>query len=172
MRPPSPPAPPLTLRPLSPADAPTLQAVYQTSAGFFLDRSGAPLDPGQASADLVAAAAEDGHFLLGISIHESMIGVIDLRLAYPEPYDVSIGLLLLAEPHRRQRLGTWALRILEAWLSRDTPTEAVIVAVPAQDHAAQGFFLANGYTFTGQATRVIAGSSRPRLLEMRKSLVG
>ncbi len=99
-----------------------------------------------------------------------MIGVIDLRLAYPEPHDVSIGLILLAEPQRRQGLGTWALRILEAWLSRDTPTEAVIAAVPAQDHAAQGFFQANGYTFTGQSMRVLTGSSRSRLLEMRKSL--
>ena len=100
-----------------------------------------------------------------------MIGIIDLRLASPGPYDVSIGLILLAEPHRRQRLGTWALRILEAWLNRDTPTDAVIVAVPAQNHAAQAFFQTNGYTFTGQSTRVLVGSSRQRLLEMRKSLV-
>lgn len=165
------PAPPLTLRPLSPVDAPALQATYQASADFFLDRGGAPPDPGQAEVDLAAAAAEDGRFLLGIRLHESMIGLLDLRLAYPEPFDVSIGLLLLAEPQRHQGLGTWALRMLEAWLRRDTPTEAVVVAVPAQDRAAQGFFLANGYAFTGQSTRVLVGSTRPRLLEMRKSLV-
>ncbi len=166
------PAPALTLRPLSLSDAPALQAVYQAGADFFINRGGAPPDPGQAEADLAVAAAEDGRFLLGITVHESMIGVIDLRLASPGPFDVSIGLVLLAEPHRGQRLGAWALHILEAWLMRDTPTEAVIVAVPAQDHAAQRFFLANGYTFTGQATRVLVESSRPRLLEMRKSLVG
>lgn len=171
MRPLDSPSPPLTLRPLSPVDGPALQAVYRASADFFLDRGGAPPDPGQAEADLAAAAAEDGRFLLGISLHESMIGLLDLRLAYPEPFDVSIGLVLLAEPQRRQGLGTWALRILEAWLIRDTPTEAVIVAVPAQNHAAQAFFQTNGYTFTGQSTRVLIGSSRPRLLEMRKSLV-
>jgi GNAT superfamily N-acetyltransferase len=159
------------LRPLSPVDAPELQAVYQASADFFDSRGGAPSDPDQAEADLAAAVAEDGRFLLGITLHESMIGVIDLRLASPGPFDVSIGLVLLAEPYRRQGLGRWALRILEAWLSRDTPTEAVIVAVPAQCHAAQAFFQANGYTFTGQSTRVLIGSSRPRLLEMRKSLV-
>jgi len=165
------PAPPLTLRPLSPVDALALEAVYQASTDFFLDRGGMLPDPGQASADLAAAVAEDGRFLLGIILHESMIGLLDLRLAYPEPFDVSIGLILLAEPHRRQGVGTWALRILEAWLRRDTPTEAVIVAVPAQDRAAQAFFQANGYTFTGQSTRVLVGSSRPRLLEMRRSLV-
>lgn len=171
MRPLEPPAPPLTLRPLSPVDAAALQAVYQASADFFLDRGGAPPDPGQAEADLAAAAAEDGRYLLGISLLDSMIGLLDLRLAYPEPFDVSIGMILLAEGQRRQGLGSWALRMLEAWLRRDTPTEAVVVAVPAQDRAAQGFFLANGYSFTGQSTRVLVGSTRPRLLEMRKSLV-
>jgi GNAT superfamily N-acetyltransferase len=171
MRPLEPPAPPLTLRPLNLVDAPALQAVYQASAHFFLDRSGAPPDPGQAEADLAAAAAEDGRFLLGILLHESMIGLLDLRLAYPGPLDVSIGLILLADAHRRQGLGAWVLRILEAWLRRDTPTEAVIVPVPAQDHAAQAFFMANGYTFTGQSTRVLEASTRLRLLEMRKNLV-
>lgn len=166
-----PPSPPLTLRPLSPVDAPALQTVYHAGADFFLGRGGAPPDPGQAEADLAAAEAEDGRFLLGITLHQSMIGLLDLRLAYPEPFDVSIGLILLAEAQRRQRLGSWALRMLEAWLRRDTPTEAVVVAVPAQDHAAQAFFTANGYGFTGQATRVLAGSTRLRLLEMRKSLI-
>ncbi len=165
------PAPPLTLRPLNPVDAPALQAVYQAGADFFLDRGGAPPDPGQASADLAGARSEDGRFLLGITLHESMIGAMDLRLASPGPYDVSIGLILLTEAHRRQRLGTWALRMLEAWLRRDTPTEAVVVAVPAQDHAAQAFFMANGYIFTGQSTRVLEASTRLRLLEMRKNLV-
>lgn len=166
------PAPPLTLRPLSPDDASELQAVYQASAAFFIGDSGAPLDPAQASADLAAAAADEGRFLVGIALHDAMIGVIDLWLAQPGPLDVAIGLILLAEPYRRQKLGTWALRILEAWLSRDTPSEAVVVAVSAQDHAAQGFFTASGYSFTGQSTRALVGTSRLRLLEMRKSLVG
>jgi GNAT superfamily N-acetyltransferase len=165
------PAPPLTLRPLSSVDAPALQAVYQASADFFLDRGGAPPDPDQAEADLAAVMAEDGRFMLGMILHESMIGLLDLRLAYPEPFDVSIGVILLAEPHRRQGFGTWALRFLEAWLRRDTPTEAVIVAVPAQDRAAQGFFLANGYAFTGESSRVLAGNTRLRLLTMHKAFV-
>lgn len=166
-----PPAPPLTVRPLSPSDGPALQAVYQASADFFLDRTGAPVDADQAAADLAAAAADEGRYLLGITLHHSMIGVIDLRLASPGQYDVSIGLILLAEAQRRQGLGSWALRMVETWLRRDTPTEAVVVTVPAQDHAAQGFFLAHGYAFTGQSTRVLAASTRLRLLEMRKSLV-
>jgi GNAT superfamily N-acetyltransferase len=170
VRPPDSPAPPLTLRPLSTLDAPALQAVYQASADYFLDRGGAPPDPGQAGADLAAAAAEDGRFLLGIALHESMIGAIDFRLASPGPFDVSIGLILLAEQHRRQGLGSWALRILEEWLRQATPTEAVVVAVPAQAHGAQAFFTVHGYTFSGQSTRVLTGEQRTRLLFMRKPL--
>jgi hypothetical protein len=48
----------------------------------------------------------------------------------------------------------------------------VLIAVPAQDHAAQSFFRANGYAFTGKATRVLTGEQRRRLLVMRKSLAG
>lgn len=166
-----PPSPPLTLRPLSPGDAPALQGLYQASADFSLSQDGVLPEPDQAAASLMAATAEEGRYLLGITLRDAMIGVIDLRLASPGPYDVSIGLILLAEGQRRQRLGSWALRMLEAWLTRDTPTEAVVVAVPAQNHAAQAFFTANGYTYTGQSTRVLAGSTRLRLLEMRKSLV-
>ncbi|HSN77990.1 MAG TPA: GNAT family N-acetyltransferase [Anaerolineae bacterium] len=163
--------PPLTLHPLSSTGAPELQAVYQAGADYFLRTADEqPYHP-QAQDGLDPSAADEGRFLLGIHLHDAMVGVIDLRLASPGPFDVSIGLILLAEGQRRQGLGSWALRILEAWLSRDTPTEAVIVAVPAQNHAAQAFFQANGYTFTGQSTRVLVGSSRPRLLEMRKSLV-
>lgn len=164
------PAPPLTLQPLRPDDAPALQAVYQASADFLFSRGDVPPNPDQAAVDLAEGTAEEGRYLLGITLRDAMIGVIDLRLASPGPYDVQIGLILLVEVQRRQGLGTWALRMLETWLGRDTPTEAVVVAVPAQDRAAQGFFLANGYTFTGQSTRVLAGSARLRLLELRKSL--
>ena len=161
------PVPPLTLRPLSAADAPALQAVYAAAADYFL-RAGSALP--QAAAELQQAAGEEGRFLLGIYLSGEMIGLLDLRLAYPEPYDVSVGLILLAEGQRRRGLGSWALRILEAWLHRDTPTEAVIVAVPAQDHVAQAFMMANGYAFTGQSTRVLAGDTRMRLLEMHKRI--
>ena len=99
-----------------------------------------------------------------------MVGVIDLRRAEPEPFDVRIGLILMAEPHQGQGLGSWALRILEAWLARDTPTEAVVVTVAAQDHDAQRFLLSNDYVFTGQSTRVLIGTTRLRLLTMRKGL--
>ena len=161
------PVPPLTLRPLSVADAAALQAVYAASEDYFLRASAAPP---QAADELREAADEEGRFLLGIYLSGEMIGVLDVRLAYPEPFDVAIGFILLAAAQRRQGLGSWALRLLETWLARDTPTEAVLLQVPATDHAAQAFFRANDYTFTGQSTRVLAGDLRVRLLEMRKNL--
>lgn len=159
--------PPLTLRPLNLADAAALQAVYSGSADYFRRAAAAPPDAPQ---QLQQAAAEEGRFLLGMVLDGEMIGVLDLRLVWPGPFDVSIGLIGLISEHRRLGLGSWALRLLETWLARDTPTEAVLLHVPAADHAAQAFFRANGYVFTGQSTRVINGHTRLRLLEMRKSL--
>ena len=66
---------------------------------------------------MATAAAEEGRYLLGITLRDAMIGLLDLRLAIPGPYDVQIGLILLAEAQRRQGLGSWALRMLEAWLT-------------------------------------------------------
>lgn len=164
------PAPPLTLRPLSLSDAPALQAIYAASADFFLEASGAPCSADQAEADLAAVESDDGRYLLGITLAEETVGVIDLRLASPEPFDVHIGLILLTPGHRRQGLGTWALRILEEWLRQATPTERVVVTIPAPAYAAQAFFRACSYTFSGQSTRVIAGDTRLRLLAMQKLL--
>lgn len=144
--------------------------VYSAGAAFFVRSTGIPPDAGQASHDLAEAISDEGRHILGIYLHDEVVGVIDLHLAEPEPFDVRIGLILVAEPYRGQGLGSWALRILEAWLARDTPTEAVVVSVTAQDHDAQRFLLSNDYVFTGQSTRVLMGTTRLRLLEMRKGL--
>lgn len=161
------PPPALTLRPLSAADTAALQAVYTAAEDYFQRASTAPP---QAEDELREAAGEEGRFLLGIHLNGEMIGVLDLRLAYPGPFDVAIGLILLVAGQRRQGLGSWSLRLLETWLARDTPTEAVLLHVPAADHAAQAFLRANGYAFSGQSTRVLTGDTRLRLLEMRKRL--
>lgn len=158
------------LRPLSESDTARLQAVYQEASDYFERTLGYPPPPEQARHELTEAAADEGRYLLGIYLEERMIGVLDLRLADPGPFDVRLGLLLLTPDCRRQGLGSWALRILEEWLRKATPTEAVVLTVLAHDYAAQSFFRAHGYRFTGQATRVAVGNRRPRLLFMRKEL--
>lgn len=163
-------APPITLRPLTLADTPALQAVYAASHDYFVQTAGTAPAPTQAEYDLSEAASDDGRFLLGIALDDAWVGVLDLWLAVPGPYDVRLGLILLRPASRRQGLGSWALRILEAWLRQATPSEAVVLTLPAHDHAAQAFFSAHGYAFTGHSTRVLAGHTRLRLLEMRKSL--
>lgn len=162
--------PPLTLRPLAAQNAPALQAAYDHAADYFQSATGGLPDPEQAAFDLGEAAADDGRYILGIYLQADLVGVVDLKLAEPEPFDVRLGLILLDEAHRRQGLGSLALRILEAWLSQATPTEAVVLTVPAQDHVAQSFFQHRGYTFTGQTLRAQTGNLRSRLLFMRKPL--
>ncbi|MFZ2489288.1 MAG: GNAT family N-acetyltransferase [Anaerolineae bacterium] len=165
-----PPAPQITLRPLTRADAPALQEVYVASEAYFVQTAGTAPAPAQAEYDLTEAASDAGRFLLGIALRDELVGVLDLRLAAPGPYDVRLGLILLRPASRRQGLGSWALRILEEWLRQATPSEAMVLTLPAHDHAAQAFFTAHRYAFTGQSTRVLAGHTRLRLLEMRKSL--
>lgn len=162
--------PPLTLRPLTQAFASVLQSVYAASTEYFVQATGNPPAPEQAAFDLAEAASDDGRFLLGIYLQDEIVGVLDMRLAEPEPFDVRLGLILLAEPIRGQGLGSWALRILEEWLRQATPTEAVVLTVMAQDHAVQRFFLRHGYAYSGQSTRVLTSDIRSRLLFMRKHL--
>ena len=163
--------PPILLKPLDASHSSQLQAVYDASAEFFAQSTGQTAPDQEAGADLAAAADDEARHLLGVFLAGELAGVIDLRFDDPQPLDTRLGLVLLVPSHRRQGLGSWALRILEAWLRRDTPTEGVRLSVPAQDHAAQSFFAANGYSFTGQSARVLSGDTRMRLLEMRKSLV-
>ena len=144
--------PPILLKPLDASYSSQLQAIFAASAEFFAQSTGQTAPDQQAAADLAAAADDEARHLLGVFLAGELAGVIDLRFDDPQPLDTHLGLVLLVPSHRRQGYGTWALRILEAWLRRDTPTEGVILSVPAQHHAAQGFFAANGYSFTGQST--------------------
>jgi GNAT superfamily N-acetyltransferase len=155
---------------LTEADADDLQSVYAAASDYFQQVTSGPPAPGQAQHDLAEAATDEGRHLLGIYLSDEPVGVVDLRLADPGPFDVRLGLILLARTHRHQGLGSWALRILEEWLRQATPSRAMVLRVPARDHAAQAFFRSHGYTFTGQATRVPAGGSLVRILQMRKAL--
>lgn len=163
--------PPLLLKPLDARHGALLQGVYDASAQYFTQLVGEPAAQPLAEHDLAAADDDDARHLLGIFLDDELVGVIDLRFADPEPLDTRLGLILLTPTCRRRRLGGWALRILEAWLRRDTPTAGVVVSVPTQNHDAQRFFAANGYAFSGQSTRVLSGDVRMRLLEMRKNLM-
>lgn len=164
------PPPPITLRPLSQTDAPELQMVYSAGADYFVLSTGGPPGADLAIRDLAEAANDDARHILGIYLNDEMAGVLDFKFADPEPFDVRLGLILLAEFQRGMGLGSWALSILEEWLSRATPVEAVVLAVPASNHAAQHFFRGHGYTFTGQAIRVATQETQSRWLFMRKEL--
>jgi len=164
-------APPrITLHPLTIADTASLQVIYEAAGDYFERTAGRQPPAGLAEADLSEAATDPGRNLLGVHLAEKMVGVIDLKLADPGPLDVRIGLILLIPAQRRHGLESWALQILEEWLRQATPSEAVALTVAAQDHAAQAFFRSQGYSFTGQATRLVIGKKRRRLLWMRKTL--
>lgn len=162
--------PSITLRPARVSQAPELQAMYESASDYFHTATGLAATPGQARSDLVEVAGDDARHILAIYLQDELIGVLDFKLAEPGPFDARLGLLLLGEGHRGQGLGSWALRIWEEWLRRATPTEAVVLTVLAQNHAAQRFFQRHGYSYTGQAIRIKVGDVRSRLLFMRKAV--
>ena len=153
------------------ADAPALQKVYSAGAAFFVQFTGIPPDAGQASHDLAEAISDEGRHILGIYLHNEMVGVIDLRLAEPEPFDVRIGLILMAEPYRGQGLGSSGAAILGGMAGpRDAHrSRSRHRGCPGSRRAA--FPSPPTITYLqGNQLAVLVGTTRLRLLKMRKGL--
>ncbi len=162
--------PPIRLRPLTVADANTLQAVYNGAADYFLKLLGRRPNFGEATRDLQAALMETNRYIMGIEYDGEMVGMLDVRLHYPEVNITQIGLLLLTQSWRNRGVGTWALRMFESWLRRDTSIRQVRLNVAASNREAQRFWQREGYQFSGETTRIELSTHTPRLLVMIKTL--
>ncbi len=164
--------PPVSLRPLTEADLPAWQAVYEATPGYFRLMTRRPPSPQQAAADFAAAREMPGRIQWGIFIPGAegpeLVGVVDLRLA--EDNLARIGLLLVAEPHQRRGIGSQAYRLIERWLRDQMHVRTIEISVAAANVGAQRFFQKHGYAFTGGNLRVPAGEHTVRLLAMRKEL--
>jgi RimJ/RimL family protein N-acetyltransferase len=166
-----------TLRPLTPTDAPALQAVYDAAPAAFAARFGQAAPPGQAAADLEQAAAasaegETGRYQFGIYLEGTLIGLADCKLApgavESDPATAHIGLLLLAQPYDDPEITGLALRILTRWLARDFGVRRLAVDVPASAAAEVAFWRSQGFTFTGEQHRREIGHHAPRFLVMSR----
>jgi len=162
--------PSIRLRPLTATDADALQRVYDAAADYFLGLLARKPNFGEASRDIQSAIMEPNRHILGVEYDGALIGLLDVRLHFPEENVAQIGLLLLAEKQRNQGLGTWALRMFEAWLRRDTPIRVVRLNVAASNRDAHRFWQREGYRFSGEASRIDLATHSPRMLVMIKTL--
>ena len=161
------------------ADA--LQRVYELSPAYWAMYHLAQAPAGQAARDLAAIADEPGRMGLGIAAANEpgnaaagaqLVGMVDLRLHWPDQDTAYLGILMVAEPFQRQRVGSDAWALLEPWLAGDAGQRAVKLGVEQFNPGALKFFQTLGFTLTGEAQRIRSGKRLVRLLAMEKELKG
>ena len=114
----------------------------------------------------IAAANEPGNPQAGAQL----VGLIDFRLHWPDPDTAYIGILLVAEPFQRQRVGSDAWALLQPWLAGEAGLRAVKLGVEQFNPGALRFFQSLGFALTGEAQRIRSGKRLVRLLAMEKEL--
>lgn len=157
-----------------------LQQVYRAAPAYWQMYHLPAAPAGQAARDLEAAQETPGRHLLGIvrrlvagdpTAGVEMVGVVDLRLHWPAPDVVYIGMMMVAEPYQRQGIGREAWRLVRPWLARSAQMKTARLGVEQFNPGALRFFQQLGFTLTGQTDRVRSGQRWVRLLYMEQSLV-
>ncbi len=170
----------VSIQPLSPElHVEALQRVYELTPTYW-QMYGLPAVAGeQARRDLKAAEAEPNRFVLGILLPNEpgnpqagaqLVGLIDIRLHWPQENTAYLGLLLVAEPFQRQGIGSQAWNLLETWLADATTMRWVRLGVEQFNPGALRFFQSLGFELTGESTRVKSGNKLVRLLSMEKQI--
>lgn len=172
----------ISLLPLdAPLHADALQRVYELSPAYWAMYHLPQAPAGQSARDLAAIEAEPGRMGLGmLAANEpgkpqagaQLVGLIDLRLHWPDPDTAYIGIVLVAEPFQRRRVGSNAWALLEPWLAAEGGARAVRLGVEQFNPGALKFFQSLGFTLTGEAQRIRSGKRLVRLLAMEKELKG
>ena len=159
--------------------AEALQRVYELSPNYWTMYHLAQAPAGQAARDLAAIEDVPGRMGMGIvaanepgkpDAGAQLIGLIDLRLHWPDPETAYLGILLVAEPFQRQRVGSNAWALLEPWLAAEGGVNEVKLGVEQFNPGALRFFQSLGFTLTGEAQRIRSGKRLVRLLAMEKTL--
>lgn len=180
-------APAISLLPLTlDAHAALLQAVYRAAPDYWALYGLADAPANQAEHDLREAASTAGRTLLGIvrpvatssNGHDDqrtrgaveMVGMLDLRLHYPGDTIASLGMIVVAQPLRRQGIGRAALGYLQPWLAASAGMRTLRLGVEQFNPGALAFFQALGFALTGQAARHQVAEKFVRLLYMEKEL--
>ncbi|NJN81234.1 MAG: GNAT family N-acetyltransferase [Caldilineaceae bacterium] len=156
-----------------------MQEVYQATPGYWAmyELTGAPA--GQARRDLEAAAATPGRSILGIvrrlvrdepQAGMEMVGVVDLRLQWPDEQIAYVSMIMVAETHQRQGIGSRAWQLLRPWLVNQTSIQTARVGVEQFNPGALLFFQQLGFALTGDADRVAVGDKFVRLLYLDRAL--
>ncbi len=158
------------LRPLTDADIPALQRVYDALPGAFQLLIGRPAPPDQAARDFMQAIGTPGRYQFGILIRGEMCGVVDCKLDDDVEGQAHIGMLLLAPPYNDPEIAGLALRVLSRWLAAAFGVRRLETGAVAHAPAGIAFWRSQGFEFTGEQYRRDLGGYHPRFLILAKEI--
>ena len=140
------------LTPLTAADAPALQPLFERCAEFWELIEGAKPAPRKALEELTSIAPGrtiDDTFTFGVREDDQLIAFVQLARGYPKESEWWIGLLLLDPANRGRGLGAEIHREIAAWVEAQGAT-ALGLMVQIQNEAAYGFWRRMGYVERGR----------------------
>jgi hypothetical protein len=161
---------PFELRLLGDSDLPALQRVYDASPEIFQQLIGRAADPELAARDFLDALRTPGRFQFGVFFDDDLIGAVDCKLDEAEEGLAHIGMLLLIAPFDDPNIRGLALRILERWLVAQFGAMRVETDVVSHAAVEIGFWLSQGYDYTGGQHRRDLPGYAPRFLVLGKNL--
>ncbi len=174
------PLPRVSLIPLEPdLHTAALQRVYELTPGYWQMYHLPAVPQGQAARDLAAAQEDPRRHALGILLPNEpgnpdagaqLVGLVDFRLHWPGPEIVYLGMILVAEPFQRRRIGTAAWHLLEPWLAQEAGMARARLGVEQFNIPALKFYQSLGFALTGESHRIRSGKRLVRLLYMEKEL--
>lgn len=158
------------LRPLTDADIPALQQVYNALPEAFRLLIGRPAPPDQAARDFRQATATPGRYQFGILIQGRMSGVVDCKLDDDVEGQAYIGMLLLTPPYNDPAVAGLVLRILGRWLAAAFGVRRLETGAVAHDPVGIAFWRSQGFEFTGEQYRRDLPDYHPRFLILAKDI--
>jgi len=163
------------LRPLSgaPEDLLDVQRVLELASDYAQAIQGAPFDRHEAARtfkELPPGVGPSAKTVFGIYSDGESVGVIDLVDGFPVPTTAMLGLLLVADAHRRRGIGSRAVRALEDLVLSQGTCDRIRIGVVRADSQALVFWEAVGYSATGELRPFGKGAVRSEVVVMEKRI--
>jgi GNAT superfamily N-acetyltransferase len=135
------------------ADMADLQRVLEAAPTFAQRVTGVP--PGAAEAQstytiLPEGKRYDDKFVFGIYVAGEMVGCADLIRGYPDARTATLGLLLVAEPHKRRGVGRAACRLIENAVRAWGTCDRIRIGVVGTNADVMPFWRRQGYAATAE----------------------
>lgn len=167
--------PSIELRPLTgtPGDLREVQRVFELAPDYANAIQGAPFDPPEAARtfeELPPGVDPSAKTVFGVYYEDELVGIIDLVDGFPVPTTAMLGLLLVADTHRRRGIGTRAVRAVEELVLSWGTCDRIRIGVVRTNAQALPFWEALGYVPTGELRPYEEGAVRSEVVVMEKRI--